>query len=89
MDVRVRYFEAQNHCCYPITTAKRLNFCCNLFCEDNHTLQCLVIEVIEVVNLLLWNDQSVSLCEWIDVEECVITIVFSDLVAWNLSSYDS
>ena len=89
MDVCVGHFEAQNNRCYPITAAKCLDFLCNLLGEENHTLKRIVVKVVEVVNLLLWHNKCMALCERIDVEKGEETIVLCHFVARNLPCYDS
>ena len=89
MDVCVRHFQAQNNRCYPIATAKCLDFLCNLLGEEDQALQCLVVEVVEVVDLFLGNNECVALCEGVDIQKCVLMVVFGHFIAWDLASYNS
>lgn len=89
MDVRMGHFEAQNDRCYPIAARIGLNFTCNTLGEEYHGRQCLIIKVVEVIYLLLWDDERMALCEWIDVQEGVETLILGYFIARNLSGYDT
>ena len=61
----------------------------NLLCENLKASQFLVGKVKDVVNLALGDYQSVTLLQRADVEECKIFVVLGNLVARNLTSYNT
>ena len=80
MDVCMRYFESQDHDCYPFARYFLLDFGCYPFCEDHHLGKGPVVEVENVVYLLFRDHQGVPFRQRIDVEKCIVVVIFGDLV---------
>lgn len=89
MDVRMGNFHAQDDHCDPRAIYFALDSCGDLFGEDHHPGQCLVVEIEQVIDLLFRDYECVSFGERIDVEECVVAVVFGDLVRGNLPCDDA
>lgn len=89
MDVRMGNFHAQDDHCDPRAIYFALDSCGYLLGEDHHPGQCLVVEIEQVIDLLFRDYECVSFGERIDVEECVVAVVFGDLVRGNLPCDDA
>ena len=89
MNVCVRNFHSQH--CHADTLARNrlLDSLGHTLGERYQTVVCLIIKVEDVVVLcVLRYDQSVAFLERRNVEECVVVLVLSYLVAWNLAFCD-
>lgn len=89
MDVCMGYFHAQHDDRYPCARYFALDFRRHLLGKEDHARQRLVVEVENVVHLLFRHDERMALRQRIDVEKCVIVVVFGDLVGGNLPRNDA
>ena len=89
MDMCMGNFHSQNDHCYPCARYFALDACRNLFGEDHHAGQRLVIEIEQVIDLLLRNDERMPFCQRVDVEKGVVFVVFGDLVRRDLPCDDA
>ena len=89
MDVCVGYFEPQNHCCDLNTSCSCLDFLRNCFSEEDHLLQLLILQVVEIVHFALWDDQSVALSQRGNVEKGKELVVLCYILARDLTCYNS
>lgn len=89
MDVCMGNFESQHHYCHLPAGGFPLDSGCNLLGKEHHAGKGLVIEVEDIVDLLLGNDERMPFGQRIDVEECVVAVVFGDLVGGNLPRNDA
>ena len=88
VDMGVRNFEAQYHDGYPFAVDFFLYFPCDSFGEDDHSLECPIVEVENIVGLLFRYDQRVAFGQRIDVEKGVITVVLGYFIAGDFAPDD-
>ena len=82
----MRNLKPEHHLCHLSAWERLLEGCCHAFCKHLILCQLLVVHIEDVVNLAAWNNEGVTLCHWVDVEESVEFFALCALVAWYLSS---
>ena len=79
-----------DHCFTHFFTRKSFfNSTGYFFGKNVHCSQIFITQIKDIINFLFRNNQSMSLHQRIDIKESKKLFVFSYLIAWNFTRYDS
>ena len=89
MDVCVGNFEAQNDNSDLFTGEFATDFGGHLLGKNHHAAKSLVIEIKQIVNLLLRDNECMSFCQRINIQEGVVAVIFGYFVRGDLPCDDA
>jgi len=89
VNMNMRHFKSDYSHTYAVAGYYFPDGLCHFFGKYNKTGKCIVVKVEEIVGFRFGNHQCVPFTQGVDVKEGKKPLIFSNLVARDLASYDS